>query len=396
MPGALDGLRVLEIGDLVSAAYATKLLADLGADVVKVEARRGDLARGRGPFPRNTPHPDASGLFLYLNANKRGITLDLTHPRGQAALEALAGRTDLLVHNVHPTLMAAHGLDYERLAAANPRLVMTSIAPFGLSGPHASYRGPDVVTWSAGGVSTLNGLPGLPDLPPLKACGDQSGFQAALNAAVGSLGALFARLASGRGEHVEVSAQESVAAILELTFEFWPYTGLVASRLGRKPIQPLCFVECRDGWLFLCAVEEHQWQSFVDLMGNPEWGGLEVFANRLARGANFDALEPFLQEWCRDRSVHELYEAAQRRRIPFAPVSTMGDLLASPHLRARGFFATLAHPVAGPVTMPGAPYKLSGTPWQLRTPAPTLGQHTADVLAEAGIDAAALSAAGVV
>ena len=191
MPGALDGLRVLEVGDLVSAAYATKLLADLGADVVKVEARRGDLARGRGPFPRNTPHPDASGLFLYLNANKRGITLDLTHPRGQAALEALAGRTDLLVHNVHPTLMAAHGLDYERLAAANPRLVMTSIAPFGLSGPHASYRGPDVVTWSAGGVSTLNGLPGEPDLPPLKAFGDQSGFQAALNAAVGSLGALF-------------------------------------------------------------------------------------------------------------------------------------------------------------------------------------------------------------
>ena len=150
--------------------------------------------------------------------------------------------------------------------------------------------------------------------------------------------------------------------------------------------QPLCFVECRDGWIFICAVEEHQWQKFVDLMGNPEWAGLEVFDNRLARGANFDALEPFLQEWCRDRSVQELYEEGQRRRIPFAPVSTMGDLLASPHLRARGFFATLTHPVAGPVTMPGAPYHLSATPWQLRTPAPTLGQHTAEVLAEAGIE----------
>ena len=243
MPGALDGVRVLEVGDLVSAAYATKLLADLGADVVKIEPHRGDLTRGRGPFPGNIPDPEASGLFLYLNANKRGITLDLTQPRGQAALEALAARADLLVHNVHPTLMAAHGLDYDRLSAANPRLVMTSIAPFGLSGPHATYRGPDVVTWSAGGVSTLNGQTGEPDLPPLKAFGDQSGFQAALNAAVGSLGALFARLATGRGEHVEVSAQESVAAILELAFEFWPYCGLVASRLGAKAIQPLCFME---------------------------------------------------------------------------------------------------------------------------------------------------------
>ena len=123
---------------------------------------------------------------------------------------------------------------------------------------------------------------------------------------------------------------------------------------------------------------------------------MELFATRLARGQNFDALQVFLQEWCREQSVQELYEAAQRRRVPFAPVSTMGDLLASPHLRARGFFATLAHPAAGDVTMPGAPYRLSATPWTLRRPAPALGQHTAEVLAGAGIDPAPLAAAGVV
>ena len=395
MPGALDGLRVLEIGELVSAPYATKLLADLGADVVKIEPLvAGDRARQRGPFPGGAPHPEKSGLFLYLNANKRGIALDLTSARGRAVLDRLVAGADLLVHNVHPQDMAAHGLDYARLAALNPRLVMTSIAPFGLSGPHAGYRGPDVVTWSAGGVAALNGAPGEPDLPPLKTFGDQSGFQAALTAAVGSLGALFARLTTGRGEHVEVSAQECVAAILELTFEYWPYTGLVASRLGQKPIQPLCFMECRDGWIFLCAVEEHQWERFVEIMGNPEWAGLELFGNRLARGANFDALQGFLQEWCREQSVQELYEAAQRRRIPFAPVSTMGDLVASPHLRARGFFVTVEHPAAGTVTMPGAPYKLSATPWRLRRPAPCLGQHTAEVLAEVGLDASAVGGAG--
>ena len=397
MAGALGHLRVLEIGDGVGAAYATKLLADLGADVVKVEAPgQGDTTRRRGPFPGGVPHPEKSGLFLYLNANKRGITLDLTARRGRDVLDRLAARADLLVHDVHPTRMVAHGLDWERLHDRHAGLVMVSIAPFGLSGPHADYRGPDVVTWSAGGVSALNGEPSRPDLPPLKAFGDQSGFQAGLNAAIGALGALFARLASGHGEHVEVSTQECVAAILELTFEFSPYCGLVASRLGAKPIQPLCFMECRDGWIFLCCVEEHQWRSFVELMGNPEWASMELFENRIARGANFDALQVFLQEWCREQSVQELYEQAQRRRIPFAPVSTMGDLLASPHLRARGFFVTLAHPVAGTQTLPGAPYRMSTTPWPLRAPAPCLGQHTAEVLAEVGLEAAELARGGVV
>src|SRR5438477_172374 len=234
MPAALDQLHVLEVGSGVAAAYAAKLLADLGASVIKVEPPgEGDATRARGPFPGDVPHPEKSGLFLYLNANKRGITLDLTRPRGREILERLAARADLLVHDVHPREMAGRGLDYERLAAMHPPLVMTSIAPFGLTGPHAGYRGPDVVTWSAGGVANLN------------------------------------------------------------------------------------------------------------------------------------ALQVFLQEWCREQSVQELYEAAQRRRVPLAPVSTMGDLLASPHLRARGFFATVEHAAAGAVTIPGAPCKLSATPWTL-------------------------------
>src|SRR5438552_2566388 len=214
MPAALDQLQVLEVGSGVAAAYGAKLLADLGAQVIKVEPPGGgDATRARGPFPGDVPHPEKSGLFLYLNANKRGITLDLTRPRGREVLERLAARADLLVHDVHPREMAGRGLDYERLAATHPGLVMTSIAPYGLTGPHAGYRGPDVVTWSAGGIAALNGEPARPDLPPLKAFGDQSGFQAGLNAAVGSLGALFARLATGRGEHVEVSTQECLAAI---------------------------------------------------------------------------------------------------------------------------------------------------------------------------------------
>jgi crotonobetainyl-CoA:carnitine CoA-transferase CaiB-like acyl-CoA transferase len=182
--------------------------------------------------------------------------------------------------------------------------------------------------------------------------------------------------------------------MLELTFEYWPYCGLVATRLGAKPIQPLCFMECRDGWIFVCCVEEHQWRRFVEIMGDPEWAHMELFENRLARGANFDALQALLQEWCAEQSVYELYEKAQQQRVPFAPVSTMGDLLASPHLRQRGFFATLDHPAAGTITAPGAPYRLSATPWELRRPAPLLGQHTAEVLGPLGIDVARLVAEG--
>jgi crotonobetainyl-CoA:carnitine CoA-transferase CaiB-like acyl-CoA transferase len=396
VPGALDGIRVLDVGgELVGAAYATKLLADLGADVVKIEPLTGDPTRRRGPFAGGAPHPERSGLFLYLNANKRGLALDLDDSRGRDVFDRLVARADLLVHDVHPTEMPARGLDWGRLHAVNPALVMTSIAPFGVTGPRAHWRATDLVACCAGGLATLNGDPAEPDLPPLRAFGSQAGFQAGLNAAIPSLAALFARVGTGRGEHIEVSLQESIAAILELTFEYWPYCGLVASRLGAKPIQPLCFMECRDGWIFVCCVEEHQWRQFVEIMGSPEWAGLELFETRLTRGKNFDALQALLQDWCREQSVHELYEQAQARRVPFAPVSTMGDLVDSPHLKARGFFATVTHPEAGTVTMPGAPYRFSASPWALRRPAPCLGQHTAEVLGEVGIEAAPLMHEGI-
>lgn len=394
MRASLAGLRVLELGSLVAAPYAAKLMADLGAEVIKIEAPGlGDEARRRGPFPGGEPHPERSGLFLYLNCNKRGVTLDPAEPRGRALLHRLASTADVVVHDLPAAAMAARGLDYDTLASLNPRLVLTSIAPFGLDGPDAGRQATDLVLWSAGGVAALNGGgPGSDDLPPLRAFGSQAGFQGGVNAALATLAALFERLSSARGQHVEVSIQECVLAILELTFAYWPYMGLVATRLGHKPIQPLAFLQCADGWIFLCCVEEHQWQGWVELMGRPEWAELELFQDRLARGANWDALEIFLGEWCADKKVEDLYRAAQARRIPVAPVSTMGDLLASEHLRARGFFATVTHPAMGDVVVPGAPYGFSRTPWRLARPAPLLGEHNAEVYGDLGLAAAEIEA----
>jgi len=382
---ALGGIRVVECGDFVPAAYAAKQLADLGAEVVKIEHPRGDTARRRGPFAGGRENPDASGLYLYLNTNKRGIAVDLERPAGREILGRLADRADLVVHDVAPAAIAASGLDDAELRARRPGLVVTSISPFGLHGPHRDLHAHDLNLWCAGGLAALNGGgPGSDDLPPLKAFGQQAGFQAGLNAAVGSLAALFERLASGEGQLVEISAQESIASILEMTFEFLPYMGLVASRLGQKPIQPLDFLECKDGWIFICCVEEHQWQRFVEMIGTPEWSQMELFENRMTRAANWDALSIFLNEVASEWTVADLYHAAQARRIPFAPVSTMGDLLASGHLKSRGFFATIPDPDGAPVTMPGAPYRHSATPWRIRRRAPRLGEHTDEVLAEMG------------
>ncbi|MGH7856925.1 MAG: CaiB/BaiF CoA transferase family protein, partial [Candidatus Binatia bacterium] len=334
-PGALSGYRVLELGSGVSAAYTAKLFADLGAEDIKEESPEGDETRRHGPFAGNLPDRETSGLFIYLNANKRGITLDLDSGRDRAVLDRLLDGADLLVHNFSPAAIERNRLDGAYVRRHRPALVVTSITPFGLSGPHAAYKAYDLNLWNAGGIATLNGAgPGSEELPPLKPFGQQASFQAGINAGVASLGALFARERDGGGQHVEVSAQECLVTILELTYPFWSYCGLVASRLGAKPIQPLDFFQCKDGWIFLCAVEEHQWKGFVEVMGNPDWAGLDIFSDRLQRGANWDALKLMIGEWMAEQSVEELYQLLQKRRVPLAPVSTMGDLLSSKHLNA--------------------------------------------------------------
>ena len=378
---ALEGLRVVECGDRVSATYAGKLMADLGAEVVKVEAPGlGHAARRRGPFAGGEPHPEKSGLFLYLNCNKLGVTIDLTRPAGRGLLDRLVADADVLVHDYPPREADARGLTYERLREVNRRLVVASVSPFGQTGPYRDYAAYEITMASAGGWTWLNGWPDRPDMPPLKPFGSQAEYQAGVSAALATLGALFSRLRSGTGQHIDVSVQECIASITEMSFAFWSYMHTPAVRWGRRPLQPIDFFECKDGaWVFALCLEEHQWRSLVGMMDDPEWAQWEVAANAFVRAANWDALRPFLAEWVSQWNADDLYRAAQEKRIPFAPVSTMGSLVESEHLRARGFFIEVAHPEAGRLQYPGAPYKLSETPWEVRSPAPALGQHNQSV-----------------
>jgi crotonobetainyl-CoA:carnitine CoA-transferase CaiB-like acyl-CoA transferase len=382
----LTGLKIVECGNLVSAPYLGKLFADLGAEVIKVEEPGGDLARKRGPFPGDTPHSEKSGLFLYLNANKKGVTLNLRTPRGHALLQSLCAQADVVVHNYRPSEMTEVGLEFDKLHYSNPGLIMTTISYFGLTGPHKDYNAYEITGTNAGGWAFISpGASDYPELPPLKAFGHQADFQGGVHAAVATLGAYYHKLLTGEGQHVDVSIQECLAAILEMNFMHWTYAGKETSRLGRRSIYPWCMLDCKDGKVFVVNVEEDQWQRMVELMDNPEWATLDIFKDRVTRGQNYDALYPFLQEWAANWTVNDLYRAGQERRICFAPVNTMADLFASEHLKAREFFVQISHQVAGTLTYPGAPFKPSEGGYAIHRPAPLLGQHNNEVYTRIGL-----------
>ena len=377
----LEGIKVLELGHMVSAAYATKLMADLGADVVKIEEPDGDRARRHGPFPDGIADPEKSGLFLALNTNKRGRTLDLRSTQDRRRLSDLIGWANLLVHNDPAAQAEALGLDYGAFQAINPRLVMCAVTPFGLTGPYKDYTAYELTVAHAGGWAWLSpGGSDRPDLPPLRAAGQQADFQGGLAAATACLAAYFRALQTGRGEHIDLSVQSYVASFLEHNFVFYTYLGWNTSRLGRRLQDPWKIFACKDGPIFLAVAEEDQWQRLQELMGNPDWSRQDLFRNAARRARNKEALLHHLNAWFRDWKVADLFRAGQEKRICFAPVFDMAQLAEQEQLRARNFFVEVSHPKAGRLTHLGPPYQLGQPWWKIRRPAPLLGEHNAEQL----------------
>jgi crotonobetainyl-CoA:carnitine CoA-transferase CaiB-like acyl-CoA transferase len=373
----LSDVRVVECGEGIAAAFATRLLALLGAQVIKVEPPAGDSTRRRGPFFNDQFDPERSGLFLYLNADKMGTTLDLGEPGGRARLDQLLRGADVLVHNIPPGDRDAFGMSSAALNARHPHLIVTAISPYGEFGPRATCRAYDLNVIHAGGAAAVAPLcSNSPELPPLKLFGHQSEFQAAIHAAFTTLAALYHRMKHGGGQAIEVSAQECFVAMLELSLVAFTYTQARTSRLGRRLLGPWGIFDCRDGKVLLCCIEEHQWQRLVTLMGHPEWAHGELFNDRFARGRNADALSLLIGDWIKDWKVHDLFHAAQKHRIPIAPVNRLADIYADVHLREREFFELL--PAADgerAIEVPAFPFKSSAMKWRLERPAPRLGQH---------------------
>ena len=395
-------IRIVECGQGVSAAFGAKLLADLGADVIKIEPPEGDLMRRRGPFPQDQLDYEKSGVFIYLNTNKRGIVIDLKKPEGQHLLSELLNRADVLLHNVPPAERGTTGLDSAALRTSHPRLIVAAISAFGESGQYANYKGYELTASNASGWSFLSpGASPYPDLPPLKCFGSQCDFQGGVHAAITILAAYLHRLESGHaGQSIEVSEQEAVAAMLEMNLMHYTYAGRETSRLGNRAVGPWFIADCADGQIFVLAVEEDQWKLLVEFMGNPEWAGEELFKDRLSRAQNMDALKALMTEWLAGWKVQDLYRAAQEHRIPFAPINTMRSLYESEHLHQRNFFVEVDQAGVGKVRLPGMPSQYGNSHWAIRRTAPRLGEHNEQIFCgELGLSAerlATLHQAGVI
>ena len=373
----LSGIKVLDLTHHIAGPYCAKLLADYGAGVIKI-ARPvvGDDARRIGPFFGDDPHPEKSGLFLYLNTNKRGITLDLKSDAGLNIFRRLVETADILVENFSPGVMDRLGLSYEALEKINPRLVMTSISNFGQSGPYRGFKSSELITDAMGGWMTIIGDP---EREPLKPGGSQAQFVGGLFGALGTMTAFHGREVNGIGQHVDISLMEAVTYIqMNITSTFAYYRHIV-KRIGNMVLPlPGTMLPCKDGYIGAFAVTASQWEILCDWMGKPEFKEDPNFISGPDRAENYDLLNAHLISWLVEHDQEELFREAQKRKLPFGIPVNSEMLLDSDHLKERGYFVEVDHPETGKVRYPGAQVKMGDTPYELKR-APLLGEHNDEI-----------------
>lgn len=371
----LEGIRVVEVGQMIAVPWATRLIADLGADVVKLEPPQGDRARQRGPFP-NEPDASQSGLFIHLNINKRSVVVDLTKSSDITRLHELLQEADLLLHDLPPDVANSVGLHEDDLARQHPSLVTVSVTPFGRSGPYSRWAAEDLQLIHGGGWGWLTpGCSDQADLPPLKPAGQQAAFQIGFAAATIALGALDRALCTGEGEHLDLAGMSYISSMLEAGFISWSYLNEIPGRTGSRILNPWRIFEVADGRIFIVCVEDDQWIRLKEVMGFPEWSEMEIFDTQAGRADAEDLLHMWLGEWAAPQEVMDLFHLGQGKRIGFAPVNTIEQMLNDPHLRERGFIVEVDQPGLGKISLPGPVARLSKPWWSVREPAPTLGQH---------------------
>ena len=372
-----QALRVLELGTGVASAYAAKLMGDAGADVVKVEPPGGDPARQRGPFPGNVPDPERSGMFLALNLNKRGVTLDPVSDR--AELDRLLAWADVLVHDLRASGAAALGLEAATLRGAFPGLVTLAITPFGQVGPYAEFAAEELTVANAGGWTHVCPATSTdPSLPPLKVFGDQCALMSGIAGAMTALAAGREARRSGVGEYIDLAEQAYVASVLEGGLPFYVYRGEVTARHHKRMLVPWRIFDAKDGPIFLVCVEQDQWERLVEFMGHPDWADLPTFAEQAERAENEDLVHMFVQEFVGEWRARELYHQAQAHRICVAPVMGLAELARNEHLRARGFFAEVGEGEESLEYLAPAAVTTVGRA-RLARRAPRLGEHRGTV-----------------
>ncbi|MFM1992099.1 MAG: hypothetical protein RJA99_5056 [Pseudomonadota bacterium] len=388
MAGPLAGVRVLECAQIMAGPTCGALLADLGADVIKVEKIPG------GDDARAYREPRIAGVsapFLVMNRNKRGIALDFKHPEGREALLKLVDSADVLVENYRPGTMDRLGLGWEALHARKPSLVYCSISGFGLDGPLGGAGGFDLVAQAFAGLMSITGEPGR---PPAKVGSSVADLNAGLLAASGILAAYVHRLKTGEGQRVDTSLMEAALHQTGWHASVWFATGTSPGPLGSGHVlaAPYQAFRARDGWIVIGGANASNWERVCDVLGRPDWKTDPRFADNSARMANLPALAEAIDGVLGSRDAADWLAALAAAGVPAGPVHTIGEALSHPQTLARRMVVDLPHPTAGSTRALGAPIKLSATPTEVRRHAPALGEHTREVLREHGWDDAAIDA----
>ena len=355
----------------------SRALADLGADVIKVESPEGDPARFAGPFPNDQPHREKSGRFLSLNANKRGITLDTDSPSGRDALLGLVRESDVLVTDFRPPQLRERKVEFPELSAINSRLVMAAISPFGQTGPYRDFKGGELIAWHVGGLGYETPAHAVTDpdsQPPLKLAGQQAMHLSGWAAATGVMLALADRESTGQGQLVDVSSMEAVANIIRGSLILHPYD---VSRVGRtrqkSGFSASPMFQCKDGYVSISLSQERWWKTLIEAPGAPPELKGPDYADAGGRRLNATALEALITSWFMEYTREELYDIFIPLHLPCFPVNSMREVTGSRQYAAREYFATQDHPFAGAVTHPGPITRMAGVERQPRLPAPTLG-----------------------
>ena len=394
MAGVLDGIRVLDFGRYVAGPWCAALLGDLGADVIRVEKRAGSEDRFVGPVGEG----GEGALFLQTNRNKRGLTLDPMKPAGREVVRRLITTADVVVANLPPQTLRAMGLDWETLSALRPTLVLTTISAFGGGGPYAERLGFDGIGQAMSGSMYLSGHPG----EPMKAYVPWVDFGTAGLAAFATLGALYARRTTGRGQHVEASLLSTALSVANAALVEQRVRKLDRVATGNRSqiAGPSDAFRTRDGWLLAQVIGQPLFARFAELVGEPALARDPRFADDDARGRNGALLSERMGRWCAERTTADALAALERAQIPAGPVYSPEQALQDPHVRAAGLLRETDFPgLPIPAPISATPVRFSATPAGVRARAPLLGEHTDAILRELGYgpaDLAELRAGGVI
>ena len=377
----LTGVRVLDLSGPMGV-YCGKLMADMGADVIKIEPPGGDPMREIGPFAPDGVHPESSLHWLHFNTNKRSITLDIADPQGAGLLSRISRQAGVVLETFPPGYLDTLGLSYSHLSQGNPGLIYASLTPFGQTGPYKNFKATDLTGFAMGGYMYVTGLP---DTPPTRLWGSQAYHTTSNRAFIAILLALYHRMTTGEGQYIDVSMQEAVAATTEHVNTVYNYTGEPAVRCGfRHGGQFVATWRCKDGFVSITTNTQQAWDDLRDWMAREGMAGdlsSEKFNERfILRGELSEHIEGLIQAWALTHTRQEITEWGQSRHHPWGPAVRPDEILDNEQLWERGYFieSEALHPGENMV-YPGAPYNLSQSPWQLRHPAPQVGQHNQEI-----------------